>query len=231
MQLLGNLDIPKKQNSSGDVQPEYMDFYNSLRMVNDQGPQTIAKLVYTEANEGLLQISQTTRRNFYRPHNQHKFMVSPQRNVNFDAKKGVSELEGLTFPSTRPQRFFSSRGSKSNQDSCLMYAAVVFNNSRGFSQRHWNDLTYRNILRFTFMEPFVEGILFGTESLANFHQLSIPPVCTQTVFRLPTFFFTHQTPRLWLHCLSNKPFCLDIFYKLGSHLSKSKNEDLMHSLC
>ena len=106
MQLLGNLDIPKKQNSSGDVQPEYMDFYNSLRMVNDQGPQTIAKLVYTEANEGLLQISQTTRRNFYRPHNQHKFMVSPQRNVNFDAKKGVSELEGLTFPSTSLSAFF-----------------------------------------------------------------------------------------------------------------------------
>ena len=125
MQLLGNLDIPKKQNSSGDVQPEYMDFYNSLRMVNDQGPQTIAKLVYTEANEGLLQISQTTRRNFYRPHNQHKFMVSPQRNVNFDAKKGVSELEGLTFPSTSLSAFFSSRGPKSNQDSCLMYAVCV----------------------------------------------------------------------------------------------------------
>ena len=133
MQLLGNLDIPKKQNSSGDVQPEYMDFYNSLRVVNDQGPQTIAKLVYTEANEGLLQISQTTRRNFYRPHNQHKFMVSPQRNVNFDAKKGVSELEGLTFPSTRPQRFFffkrlevESRQLLDVRRSCLQQLAWVF---------------------------------------------------------------------------------------------------------
>ena len=103
-----------------------------------------------------------------------------------------------------------------------MYAAVVFNNSRGFSQRHWNDLTYRNILRFTFMEPFVEGILFGTESLANFHQLSIPPVCTQTLFRHPTFFFTHQTPRLWLHCLSNKPFCLVFFLKAGQPSVKIK---------
>ena len=33
-------------------------------------------------------------------------MVSPQRNVNFDAKKGVSELEGLTFPSTSLSAIF-----------------------------------------------------------------------------------------------------------------------------
>ena len=89
-----------------------------------------------------------------------------------------------------------------------MNVALVFNNSRGFSQRHWNDLTYRNIFRFTFMEPFVVGILLGTEALHKFHQLSIPPVCTQTLFRHPTFFFTHQTPLLWLHCLNNKlSFC------------------------
>ena len=58
--------------------------------------------------------------------------------------------------------FSSSRGPKSNQDSCFMNVAVVFNNSRGFSHRHWNDLTYRNIFRFTVMEPFVVGILCGS---------------------------------------------------------------------
>ena len=36
-------------------------------------------------------------------------MVSPQRNVNFDAKKWVSELEGLTFAATRPQCFLFSK--------------------------------------------------------------------------------------------------------------------------
>jgi hypothetical protein len=54
---------------------------------------------------------------------------------------------GFNFSIDNPLSVFSSsRGPKSNQDSCLMNVAVVFNNSRGFSHRHWNDLTYRNIL-------------------------------------------------------------------------------------
>ena len=62
---------------------------------------------------------------------------------------------GFNFSIDNPLSVFSSsRGPKSNQDSCLMNVAVVFNNSRGFSHRHWNDLTYRNIFRFTFMELF-----------------------------------------------------------------------------
>ena len=98
----------------------------------------------------------------------HGFAIAKRQ---FWCKNRGLRTWGFNFFIDKPlSLFFSSRGPKSNQDSCLMYAAVVFNNSRGFSQRHWNDLTYRNILRFTFMEPFVEGILFGTESLHNFHQ-------------------------------------------------------------
>ena len=42
----------------------------------------------------------TSRRNFHRPHFKYKIVVSPQENVNFEVKKGVSESEGLTFAAT-----------------------------------------------------------------------------------------------------------------------------------
>ena len=42
----------------------------------------------------------TSRRNFHRPHFKYKIVVSPQGNVNFGVKKGVSESEGLTFAAT-----------------------------------------------------------------------------------------------------------------------------------
>ena len=70
---------------------------------------SIQHLASIQHHPALHVASETSRRNFYRPHNYHKFMVSPQRNVNFDAKKWVSELEGLTFAATRPQCFLFSK--------------------------------------------------------------------------------------------------------------------------
>ena len=106
----------------------------------------------------------------------HRFAIAKRQ---FWLKKGVSEREGLTFLSTTLSAFFLLEEAQSRIKTvawcCLMNVAVVFNNSRGFSHRHWNDLTYRNIFRFTFTEPFVVGILLGTVALNNFHQLSSPP--------------------------------------------------------
>ena len=54
--------------------------------------------------------AKTSRRIFYRPHFKYKIVISPQRNVYFRIKKGVSELKGLTFPSRFSSTLFSLAG-------------------------------------------------------------------------------------------------------------------------
>ena len=157
-------------------------------------------------------IWQTSRRNFYRPHFKYKIVISPQRNVYFRVKKGVSELKGLTFPSRFSSTLFSLAGlvlSTSRQ--LLDILCCFFQQVMLCFPPPLERANITKVFLFSFIAPLVVGMLLGTESFISFHQLSIPPVWTDTVPLQPTLFFTHHTPLLWLHCRNSKE-CFLVFF-------------------